>query len=59
VPSGEFDTEFGVDDSGMDTPCVSLHLRLVDLVVLACAGTVAHKHYLLDGYYGLGSTVRQ
>ena len=57
--SVQYAAQSGVDDPCVDTARVSLHLRLVDLVVLAGTGAVAYKYPLLDGCFGLGGTVRK
>ena len=59
MPSGEFDTEFGVDDSGIDFAGPSFLVGLVYLVVRSGGGAVVTQYHVLDEHYGLGCGLQQ
>ena len=57
--SVQYAAQSGVDDSGVDHFSLSFPLWLENPLVLDRTGRLAFEHSSVDGYYGLGGTVRK
>ena len=54
LPAAEYGFKPGMDHTGLDPAGSALSFELVNLVVLACIGTVGFEYSLLDEGHGLG-----